>query len=79
VCSHCHSQVKIYRNSISSSEVLRLQISDYTVRKRLCFLGEISFSSWNFILDTQTRPSFSSVSYFVGWIGYEDTASPNVL
>ena len=66
VCSDCHSQVNIYRNNLSSSEVLRLQISDYTARKRLCFLGEISFTSWNFVLDTQTRPSFSSVSSFVG-------------
>jgi len=60
-------------------EVLRLQISDYTVRKILCFLGETSFTSWNFILDTQTRPFFSSVSSSVGGIGYEDTASSSVL
>jgi len=47
-------------------EVLRLQIFDFTVRKILCFLGETSFTSWNFILDTQTRPYFSSVTSFVG-------------
>ena len=60
-------------------ESLRLQISDYTVRKRFCFLGEIRFNSLNSILDTQTRPSFSSVSSIVGGIGDKDTASPNVL